>query len=311
VGPLGAGSVDQISGNRCNAPGPSWHPTDAFTWYCLTNSGIGPTFPVVFKFTYKFGVGSCDGREWNDISYGTAVAENTSCMSQFNETPASAGQDLSSKVKAVDPRFDATYFTGVTGPGGFGKYIIVEFPVQFQDSMAYMAYYDVTTKNIVKVIDSFSTWPMRWGTDHGALLVHNSDSTWAAVSINGMKTNGGGRGTDYSYMRVVSVAGRADRDLPFNYFTPCPGGLAQQWQDLGATPGATRCAQITVDGQPRLEHPSAADQAKWPVSPLDPSYRVIQNLVVGDSFMDLGNGFSNYGSEVFIVVKISAGVGTS
>jgi hypothetical protein len=306
-GPRGANSADQIgSGGKCATQGPVWDPIDPFSWYCNSGSGVGPYYQVVlhFKYNYVAGAGSCNGREWNDSTYGS-VLENP-CVSIVNDTPASLGQDLIAKYQAAAPTFDPAYFDGIFVTGGFGGYMTFSFRTTGQDHLAYLGWYNVVTKNFVKVADTFRSYPMRWAGDHGNSLIHNTNSTWSLVLLEIMSQfrNAGDTGGNRSEMSIVSIAGKAGTDLPSNYFTACPAGLDPRWLALGA-PG-NNCVQITMDGEPRLENPSAKDKAKWPASPLNPSWSQIQTVEEGDEITDQAS--DNF-SEHFLVVKKTAGAG--
>jgi hypothetical protein len=313
-GPGGSGSPDQINtGPRCTQDGPSWHPTDPFSWYCANRSGTG--FYVVLKFTYNYvvGAGSCNGREWNDVTYGSVI-ENP-CVGIVNDTPASLGQNIEAKILAVDPTFTTAaqnYFlynggTGGGPVGGVGKYLLFGFTSASQNTLGYMAWYDTQSKTIVKVANTYSTSPMRWSTLHGALLVHDLHSDWSRISINYQANYRSGQtGQDKSEMAIVSIAGRGDNNLPSNYFTACPAGLDARWQALGATAGAMKCVQITMDGEPRMQNPSANDKAFFPASPLNAAWTQIQPLIEGDEIQD--NVLGAF-SEGLLVVRKTAGTG--
>jgi hypothetical protein len=302
----GPGGADQTStGGVCAAQAPMWHPSDPFSWFC---QGVtGSRYAVMFHFTYNYapGTGQCNGREWNDATYGNVV-ENP-CASYVNDTPGSANKDLVTLFQNLDPSFDPAYFSNLVAVGGFGRYVAFEFRSAYQNTMAYFGWYDVLLKTFVKSSDSFRAYPLRWGTSHGNTLVHNTDSSWSQVAVNRMTSfRGQSKGNDLSEMSVVSVNGRSDTSIPATFASACPSGLDARWQALGATPGAMKCVQITVDGQPRLENPSGADQAKWPVSALNPSWRQIQPIAEGDELAD--NGLPNY-TEHMMVVRITPGSG--
>jgi hypothetical protein len=304
-GPGGADTT--YSGGACSQQAPAWHPTDPFSWYCVSGSGIGPYYQVVLKFTYNYvaGVGSCNGREWNDATYG-AIVENP-CVGVVNDTPASANQDLITLFKAFDPSFDSAYFPNMTVTGGIGKYLVFSFTASGQNSMAYYGWYDVVLKRFVKSADTFRTYPIRWGTSHGNSLIHNTDSTWSVVQVNSEQCyRSQCTGNDLSEMAIVSIAGRSDNNLPSDYFTPCPFNLDARWVALGAVGGSMNCVQITMDGEPRMENPSASDKAKWPASALNPAWAQIQTIAEGDELGD--NGLGTY-TERLLVVKKTAGNG--
>jgi len=307
-GPGGVGTPDYMgNGGRCDQGGPAWHPTDPFTWYCGSNSGVGPIYSVVLKFTYNYvaGAGSCNGREWNDATYGT-VPENP-CVGIVNDTLASTGHDLVTLVKNLDSSFDSTYFSRIVPIGGFGKYIAYELRSANQNTYGYMAWYDTQAKTIAKVADTVTTWPLRWTTLHGNLLVHSSGSAWSMVSEDAPNNYRSGQvGSDQSEMQILSIAGKAGADLPINYFTACPAGLDARWVAVGATAGAMKCVQITVDGEPRLENPSAADKAHWPASALNAAWSQISPIMEGDGIKDTAQA---NGAEVMLVVKKTAGSG--
>ncbi len=258
---------------------------------------------------------SCNGREWNDATYGT-VHENPCVGAPVNDSPASTNKDIVSQLKALDAAFDFTYFANVTAVGGFGKYIAYSFGAGNQGTMAYFCWYDTQAKTVVKYADSWRTYPMRDGVSHGNLLVHNTDSSWALASVNAASYfRGGSVGSDFQEMSIISITGRGDNNLPSNYFTACPAGLDQRWQALGATSGAMRCVEIVMDGEPRLENPSTTDCNKWPKSPLGPSqtcgagaWSQIQTIAEGDEWVDQSQGNGGV-IEHFTVVKKTADVG--
>jgi hypothetical protein len=302
----GSGADQTGTGGQCSNDGPTWHPTDPFSYYC--GGGTLSGFSVVFHFTYNYAAGSglCNGREWNDTTYG-GVVENP-CASFAIDTLPSANHDVVKLFQAFDPSFDGSYFGNVVPVGGVGsKYLAYSFLTAYQGSMSYFGWYDVVAKNFVKSGDTFRTWPTRWAGSHGLLLVHNLDSSWGIGSVNDLSSyQTGQKGGDANEMAVVSITGRADNNLPSNYFTACPGGLDARWVARGAV--GNKCVQITVDGEPRLENPSPADQSKWSVSALNGAWRQIQTIAEGDEFRDRNDPSGTFG-ERFLVLKKTAGSG--
>lgn len=271
------------------------------TFYLLAMTGDTNQYFALFK-----GVVS-NFSAWND-GYA-AGSENTSAITYTNLTPASQNKDVYAAMNAANPLFDAydtvvpggVFFAPVLAAGKLGSKIIVSFGPQ--NTLGFTGFYDVDANTWIAK-ESYGAYPGGWGAQHTIEATGTFAHMRAAINPS---TTGG------ITFQMLAVSGGQDGAgaLPSGYTVDCAGAgtIDARWQALGAVPGQSHCASVTVDHlTPYNTAPRAREAGvggKWPCA-FNVNYSCPRSLAEGDvvgGVVSLG-----VGNEKLLVIKIIGSV---
>jgi uncharacterized membrane protein YgcG len=216
------------------------------TVYCSVDDGglvaPAPAHRLIVQIDY---LGS------NVAGNGTSVLQecngsNQPCLQYTLITPPS--NDLYSKIQAFDTHFnDFTPHTGCYISTIQNNNLILYCQKSGQDTIAWLAVFNLNTNSIIAAIPTWEVAPLRWGVLHS--VAYNGDVNWLGFVQN---TTERYPGTSFSSKLTQSLS---------TTLTTCPVN------SFGAT--GANCSDINVDGQPCASSPENSDEITNPVKCVD------------------------------------------
>lgn len=211
--PPNQGGQDGYSNVFCPALSAAVDGANAMKSWCTGATPDGASIALV-SGTYQFNSSNgCDYRQYSGYFGG----ENP-CVHWVNETPYSTGNDLVTKTRAIwpsyNPRYDGALQFCQMDEGG--RYIAFKTVQGFgpqangADRFGAVLIFDTQAKAMVQKMDSYSTYPARFGQLHGgcgeSYLGYNSEfiATYPYLSL---------RGSAPYVLNVTNIAGRSDLSL--------------------------------------------------------------------------------------------------
>jgi hypothetical protein len=211
--PPGQSGVDGYSNVFCSSTSAALDGANPMKSWC-TGTSPDQTNAVLVSGTYQYNaLSGCDYRHFS----GYLAGENP-CISWVNETPASTGNDITTKVRAIWPAYNPLYdgalnFCQMDEGGRFIAFKAIQGAGPASngaDRFGAVLIFDTVSKAFIQKFDSYSTYPARFGQLHAgcgeSYAGYNSEdiATYSFVS---------GRGAAPYALIPTNIAGRSDLSL--------------------------------------------------------------------------------------------------
>jgi hypothetical protein len=254
------------------------------TFYCGVDDGEFNTpsnrlyVQVDYHGSNAVGNGSVLMRECN--------GSNTPCLQYTLLNPSN--NDIPKQITAFDSRFTGfltdygCYISAIQN-----NHLLLYCSRASQDTVSWVAIFDLTSKSIVAAMPTYSASPLRWGVLHSIDYVGDTD--WMAFIQNTVARY---PGTAYSSAMTQDVSA-ALASCPTNSF--------------GAS--GSNCTDIHVDGQPCGASPESTNESTNPGKCVDSSRQYfLQDAQIGD-YAQFGARYAP-NSETVRIISINGNVWT-
>jgi hypothetical protein len=283
-------------GGFVGLPYQSFSESDPLSLFAVLPDDTDSSKDAIYQISYD--PTACHWKAFPGDNYRYGSTPND-CMTWTNITPASQNkspiQQLTASIQG-SPWWDATLSPNgrLNYVGMVGKYAVFSYyfggPTQsVQDAPCWVSRFDVTSGQLVQVIDTFASPGGRWAGCHYVGPGGSGDWYWMAASL--LRYNRGGSSNYLAgpyYLRSIyqmykSGVWGTDTSLTNTYADTCtttdPAMIA-----LGAT--GRRCVKIRINSLwPYAAYTNTREVAKWPC-PYDASKSCPMQITVGDYIAD-------------------------
>lgn len=261
-----------------------WDPTVPTRFYTYLTFASGHYALVRVEYTGKYISHKPSPATNGYYRGGTAPEDDLLTYTVVGGYP-SQGRGIDQQVAAFgNAHFDPSVWKSWSFQGLIGGVALWAVgPTCCSENPIFIVLQDVNSGNVTKVIDTWSTYPMRFLGIHTAEILDGYFVLIANILGNkGTDVNSYLGGPFTLYPTAVQQNNKLSNDtaLSATYADLCPLTIDPQWQALGAT--GQNCVLIQAK-QPCSDYASAAEAAKFPC-PWDATKSMLTTVAPGDRF---------------------------